>query len=204
MILLSAKLLVDLPATKTRYYLFLLPAVALLAALGLRQLQRLVAAPGPDRRGAARGGRSAAAARRSAEVDGHNRDWAVGPMLDVAAASGIPAVAANPQAIRLINAATYPQTRLSESVDPHNTRYAIVVERIRYATSVPNRFVFYRRNGPWSRCCAARSIRRWCSSSRARWPPSRADGPEPDELGKQLSAATGDAISCSRVDELAR
>ena len=201
--LLVAKVTVDLPATKARYFVFVMPAVALLAALGLRQLAvwwrplalvalTVLVVAGLPRQVEIRA------------VDGHNRDSALSSMLRVAADRQIPIVAANRQAIRLVHAATYPHVRLSRSVDPGTTHYAMVVERVRYAAAVPDRFVFYRQPGPWRqvlRCSVAQSVVLVFESREA----ALRDGdPGPEELGAQLSDATSGLVSCDRVDELTR
>ncbi len=201
--LLVAKVGLELPATKARYFLFVVPAVALLAGLGLRQLAAwrrplaLIALACLVLTGIPR-------QVEIRQVDGHNQDAALGPMLTVAADLAIPVVAANGQAIRLINAATYPHTRLSPSADPSTTPYVLVVERVRYAASVPRRFSIYRQRGPWRqvlRCPVAQTVVLVFESTRA---PRRAGDPAPDELGTELNHATNGEVDCRPVEVLSR
>ena len=113
MLLLAAKVAVDLPVTRVRYLLFVMPGVALLVALGLRHLARLspavaiflvvaLALIGLPQQIDIR------------QVDGHHTDQALDPLLRSARALDMPVVTANPQAVRLVNAATYPEALLTK------------------------------------------------------------------------------------------
>ena len=110
-LLLAAKVAVDLPVTRVRYLLFVMPGVVLLVALGLRHLARLspgvavflvvaLAVIGLPQQIDIR------------QVDGHHTDQALDPLLRSARALDMPVVTANSQAVRLVNAATYPETLL--------------------------------------------------------------------------------------------
>ena len=121
-LLLAAKVTADLPVTRVRYLLFVMPGVALLVALGLRHLARLspaitvlllvaLAVIGLPRQVDLR------------QVDGHHTDQALAPLLRSARALDIPAVTANPQAVRLVNAATYPEVLLTTGAQRSDARY---------------------------------------------------------------------------------
>lgn len=82
-------------------------------------------------------------------IDGHNGDQVLAPLLRAAAQNGMPIVAANPSAVRLVNAATYPQNLLGTPFNAATTKYVAVVERTRFAHTVPDDFPYYQANGPW-------------------------------------------------------
>jgi mannosyltransferase len=202
LLMLGAKLAVDLPATKVRYLLFVMPAVAWLAAIGLRLVAQrwlpaaivilvVVAAIGMPKQVHVR------------SVGGHHRDWALAPLLQVATDHGLPVITANPQAIRLVNAATYPRIVIDQPVDPARARYVVVVERTRYATSVPDDFVYYRHDGGWRpvhRCRIAQALVLIFESPDATAPRSLSR----DALGGALDAAAPGEVICTRTVELQR
>src|SRR5215212_7265974 len=148
LLLFGAKVAVDLPVTRSRYMLFVMPGLAMLAALGLRRIA-LISRPlavallivltfiGLPRQIQIR------------SIDGHNSDQALGPLLRAAAQNGMPIVVANRSAVRLVNAATYPQNLLDLTVDPSTTKYLAVVERTRFANTVPDDFPYYQPTGIW-------------------------------------------------------
>ena len=201
-LLLGAKLAIDLPVTRPRYVVFFMPGLAVLVALGLRRIAGLsrplavallvaMAVLGLPRQIDIR------------SIDGHNRDQAVAPLLRTATQLGIPIVPANNSVVRLVNAATYPQTLLRGPVDPATARYVAVVERTTFASSVPEDFPYYRQDGPWRqivRCRVSEAVVLVFENENL---PTRTLG-SPDELGARLTGSTDGRVSCRVVTGLVR
>jgi hypothetical protein len=133
LLLLSAKIAVDLPVTRSRYMPFVMPGLAMLAALGLRRISAVSASLaiivlammtflGFPRQIDIR------------SIDGHNRDQALAPLLRAAAQNKMPIVAANGPAVRLVNAATYPQNLLGGPVGPATTKGAVKCKAVNRLT----------------------------------------------------------------------
>jgi mannosyltransferase len=197
LLLLSAKIAVDLPVIRVRYLLFVMPGLAMLAALGLRRIAA-ISAPllvavlvvmtilGLPRQIDIR------------SLDGHNRDQPLAPLLRAAAQSGMPIVAANRSAVRLVNAATYPQNLLAEPMNPATVKYVAVVERTRFANTVPADFLYYQAHGPWrqiAKCRVSQALVRIFENDKL----MTGSLGSPEEIGKRLSAATEDAVVCKVV-----
>ncbi len=201
-LLLSAKLAVDLPLTRPRYVVFLMPGLAVLVALGLRRLAGLhralavtvltaLAILGLPRQIDIR------------SIDGHNRDQALAPLLREANQLGIPIVPANNSAVRLINAATYPQTLLSGPVDPATAEYVTVVERTRFANTVPRDFPYYQADGPWRpilRCRVSEALVLLFENKNL---PTRTPDPSA-EFGTRFEQSTNGRVKCRAVTGLVR
>jgi hypothetical protein len=201
-LLLSAKLAIDLPVTRPRYLVFLMPGLAVLAALGFRRLAGLY--------------RPLAIAVLTAmaifglprqidirSVDGHNRDQALAPLLRTADQLGIPILPANRSAVRLVNAATYPQTLLGGPIDPATSPYVTVVERTTFASTVPRDFPYYQADGPWRqilRCRISEALVLVFENANL---PTHTLGP-PTELGTRLTDSTDGRVTCRAVTRLVR
>jgi hypothetical protein len=202
LLLLGAKITVDLPVIRVRYMLFILPGLAMLVALGLRRIAA-ISAPvavavlvvmtflGFPRHIDIR------------SIDGHNRDQALAPLLRAAAQNGMPIVVANRSAVRLVNAATYPQNLLGDTVDPASKKYVAVVERTRFAHTVPADFVYYQTNGPWRRIAKCRVSQALVQIFENESLPTGYLG-SPAEVGKRLSDPTEGAVKCKIVNGLTR
>ena len=202
LLLLSAKIAVDLPVARSRYMLFVMPGLAMLVALGLRRIS-VVSTPlaitvlammtflGLPRQIDIR------------SIDGHNRDQALAPLLRAAAQNEMPIVAANRPAIRLVNAATYPQNLLSGPVDPATKKYVVVVERTRFSHSVPDDFLFYHANGLWRQILKCRVSQALVLVFENESLPTGSLG-SPTEVGKRLSDPTKGAVKCKPVNRLTR
>jgi mannosyltransferase len=194
-LLLAAKVTVDLPITRVRYLLFVMPGVALLAALGLRHLARLSTA-------VAIFGVVALALVGLPnqidirQVDGHHTDQALDPLLRSARALNIPVVTANHQAVRLVNAATYPESLLHTGARPRSAPYVAVVERTAYADSVDADFLYYRssRWRPIVRCPLPQSFVLVVERTRLPARPSDAS-----DLAARLGQATAGRVSCHAI-----
>ena len=202
LLLLGAKIAVDVPVTRSRYMLFVMPGLAMLVALGLRRIA-VISAPlavavlvmltflGLPRQIDIR------------SIDGHNGDQALAPILRAAAQNGMPIVVANRQAVRLVNAATYPQNLLGGTVDPRNTKYLAVVERTRFAHTVPADFPYYQPSGIWRqilKCRVKQALVRIFENESL--PTGRLGTPA--EVGKRLSDPTEGAIKCKVMNGLKR
>jgi mannosyltransferase len=202
LLLLGAKITVDLPVIRVRYMLFVVPGLAMLVALGLRRIAA-ISAPlvvavlvvmlflGLPRQIDIR------------SIDGHNRDQALAPLLRAAAQNGIPIVVANRSAVRLVNAATYPENLLGEPVDPATKKYVAVVERTRFAHTVPDDFLYYQATGPWrqiAQCRVSQALVRIFENDRL----LTGSLGSPAEVGKRLSDPTEGAVKCKVVNELTR
>ena len=202
LLLLGAKIAVDLPVTRSRYMLFVMPGLAMLVALGLRRIA-VISAP------------LAVAVivvmtflglPRQIDIrsrDGHNGDQALAPLLRAAAQNGMPIVVANRSAVRLVNAATYPQDLLGRPVDPVTRKYVAVVERTRFAHTVPDGFPFYQANGLWRqilKCRVSQALVLVFENE------SLATGSlgSPADVGKRLSNPTEGAVKCKVVNRLTR
>ena len=202
LLLLAAKIAVDLPMTRSRYLLFVMPGLAMLVALGLRRIA-VISAPlavavlvvmaflGFPRQIDIR------------SIDGHNGDQAVAPLLRAAAQNGMPIVVANKSAVRLVNAATYPQNLLGASVDPATTKYVAVVERTRFAHTVPDDFPYYQVNGLWRQILKCRVSQALVLIFENESLPTGSLG-TPVEAGKRLSDPTEGAVTCKVVNKLTR
>ncbi len=191
-LLVLAKVSVDLPVTRVRYLLFVMPGVAILAALGLRHLARL-AAPitifllvllaliGLPRQLAIR------------QVDGHHTDQALDPLMRSARDLQVPVVAAHVQAVRFANAATYPKTLLTSSRSELGTRHVAVVERTAYRRTVDPDFPYYRsdRWRPVLRCRLPQSV--FLVVENVGWPTPRAT-----EVADRIGRATS-RVTCAAV-----
>ena len=177
-LLLVAKVTADLPVTRVRYLVFVMPGVAWLVALGLRHLARLstpvtiflvmaLAVIGLPRQIDIR------------QVDGHHTDQALAPLLRSARALEMAVVTANPQAVRLVNAATYPEVLLTKGAQRSTARYVAVVERLDFADSVDADFPYYRssRWRPIVRCPLPQSFVVVVESTRLPARPSAASRP---------------------------
>jgi mannosyltransferase len=194
-LLLVAKATADLPVTRVRYLVFVMPGVAWLVALGLRHLARLspavtiflviaLAVIGLPRQIDIR------------QVDGHHTDQALGPLLRGARALGMPVVTANPQAVRLVNAATYPEVLLTKRAQRSAAGYVAVVERIDFSDSVDADFPYYR-SGRWRpvvRCPLPQSFVLVVESTRLPARPSDAS-----DLAARLRQASAGRVPCSAV-----
>jgi len=202
LLLLVAKIAVDLPVTRSRYLLFVMPGLAMLVALGLRRIA-VISAPlavavlvvmaflGLPRQIDIR------------SIDGHNGDQAVAPLLRAAAQNGMPIVVANKSAVRLVNAATYPENLLGAPVDPASTKYVAVVERTRFAHTVPDDFPYYQADGLWRqilKCRVSQALVLIFENERL---PTGSLG-TPEEAGKHLSDPTKGAVTCKVVNKLTR
>jgi len=194
-LLLAAKVAVDLPVIRVRYVLFLMPGVALLVALGLRHLARLstalavilvvaLALVGLPQQIDIR------------QVDGHHTDEALAPLLRSARALDIPVVTANSQAVRLVNAATYPEALLHTGPRQRSAPYVAVVERTAYADNVKPDFAYYqlRRWRPVVYCPLPQSVVMIVESTRLPARPSAAA-----DLADRLEQATDGRVPCSAV-----
>ena len=202
LLLLAAKIAVDLPVTRSRYLLFVMPGLAMLVALGLRRIA-VISAPlavavlvvmaflGLPRQIDIR------------SIDGHNGDQAVAPLLRAAAQNGMPIVVANKSAVRLVNAATYPQNLLGAPVDPATTKYVAVVERTRFAHTVPDDFPYYQANGLWRQILKCRVSQALVLIFENESLPTGSLG-TPVEAGKRLSDPTEGAVTCKVVNKLTR
>jgi mannosyltransferase len=202
LLLLCAKIAVDLPVTRSRYMVFVMPGLAMLVALGLRRIT-VISAPlavtvlavmtflGLPRHIDIR------------SIDGHNHDQAVAPLLGAAAQHGMPIVAANRSVVRLVNAATYPQNLLGGPVDPATTKYVAVVERTRFAQTVPDDFLFYQANGLWRQIVKCRVSQALVLIFENESLPTGSLG-SPAEVGKRLSDPTEGAVKCKVVNGLTR
>jgi mannosyltransferase len=194
LLLLGAKITLDLPVIRVRYMLFVMPGLAMLVALGLRRIAA-ISAPlvvavlvvmtflGFPRQIDIR------------SIDGHNRDQALAPLLRAAAQNGMPIVVANRASVRLVNAATYPENLLGETVDPATKKYVAVVERTRFAHTVPADFVYYQANGPWrqiAKCRVSQALVRIFENDRL----LTGSLGSPEEIGKRLSDPTRGAVKC--------
>jgi mannosyltransferase len=200
LMLLGAKIAVDLPVIRVRYLLFVMPGLAMLVAVGLRRIAAisvplLVAVLvmmtflGIPRQIDIR------------SIDGHNRDQPLAPLLHAAAQNGMPIVVANTSAVRLVNAATYPQNLLGDSVDPDTNKYVVVVERTRFAHTVPADFLYYQANGPWrqiAKCRVSQALVRIFENDRL----LTGSLGSPEEIGKRLSDPTAGAVRCQVVNRL--
>jgi 4-amino-4-deoxy-L-arabinose transferase-like glycosyltransferase len=202
LLLLGAKITLDLSVIRVRYMLFVMPGLAMLVALGLRRIAA-ISAPlvvaallvmtflGFPRQIDIR------------SIDGHNRDQALAPLLRAAAQNGMPIVVANRQAVRLVNAATYPQNLLGEPVDPATKKYVAVVERTRFAHTVPDDFLYYQANGLWrqiAKCRVSQALVRIFENDKL----LTGSLGSPEEVGKRLSDPTEGAVKCNVVDGLTR
>jgi hypothetical protein len=202
LLLLSAKIAVDLPVTRSRYMLFVMPGLAMLVALGLRRIAVISAALAVTVLVAMTFlGLPHHIDIRS--IDGHNNDQAVAPLLRAAAQNGMPIVAANRSAVRLVNAATYPQNLLGGPVDPASKKYVAVIERTRFAQTVPADFLFYQANGLWQQILKCRVSQALVLIFENKSLPTGSLG-SPAELGKRLSDPTEGAIKCKVVNGLTR
>jgi hypothetical protein len=194
-LLLAAKVTADLPVTRVRYLLFVMPGVALLVALGLRHLARLspaitvlllvaLAMIGLPRQVDLR------------QVDGHHTDQALAPLLRSARALDIPAVTANPQAVRLVNAATYPEVLLTTGAQRSGARSVAVVERTDFSGSVDAEFPYYRssRWRPIVRCPLPQSVVLIVERTGLPPRPSAAS-----DLAARLEQATAGRVLCRAV-----
>ncbi|HSU37439.1 MAG TPA: glycosyltransferase family 39 protein [Propionibacteriaceae bacterium] len=194
-LLLAAKVAVDLPVIRVRYVLFLMPGVALLVALGLRHLARLstalavilvlaLALVGLPQQVDIR------------QIDGHHTDEALAPLLRSARALNIPVVTANAQAVRLVNAATYPEALLHTGPRPRSAPYVAVVERTAYADNVKADFAYYqlRRWRPVVYCPLPQSVVLFVESTRLPARPAAAA-----DLADRLEQATDGRVPCSAV-----
>jgi mannosyltransferase len=194
LLLLTAKIAVDLPVTRSRYVLFVMPGVAMLVGLGLRYITAISV---PLAIGVLAVMTFLALPRQIdiRSIDGHNRDQALAPLLRAAAQNGMPIVVANKPAIRLINAATYPEKLLSTSISPATTKYVAVVERTRFAHTVPDDFPYYQTNGVWRqilKCRVSQALVRIFENQSL----PTGDLGSPMEIGKRLSEPTNGAVQC--------
>jgi len=202
LLLLGAKIAVDLPLTRSRYVLFVMPGLAMLVALGLRR----VAAISAPLAAAVLTVMMLLGLPRQIDIrsiDGHNGDQALAPLLRAAAQNRMPIVVANRSAVRLINAATYPQRLLGAPVDPSTTRYVAVVERTPSANTVPDDFPYYQTHGPWRqvlKCRVSQALVLIFENGRL---PTGSLGSRA-EVGKSLSDPTEGAVKCEVVNRLTR
>ena len=200
LLLLMAKIAVDLPVTRSRYLLFVMPGLAMLVALGLRY----IAAISVPLVIAVLAMMTVLSLPRQIDIrsiDGHNRDQAVAPLLRAAAQNGIPIVFANSSAIRLVNAATYPHDLLGAPVNPATTKYVAVVERIRFSHTVPDDFPYYQESGPWLRILKCRVSQALVLVFENENLPT--SGPDSHaEIGRRLSDPTEGAVKCQVVNGL--
>lgn len=201
-LLLAAKLTLDLPVTRVRYLLFVTPAVALLVAVGLRRLARtslvlavivvtVLAGLGVPRQVDIR------------QLDGHNRDQALAPLLGDLTRLGVPIVVANRSATRLVNAATYPESLLTDTVDPAATPAVAVVERTRFAHAVPDELPYYQASGLWRQIIKCRIAQALVLVFENKHLPQQSLGP-PVHLAARLTAATEGRATCRVVTGLDR
>lgn len=201
-LLLSAKIAIDLPVTRPRYVVFIMPGLAVLAALGLRRLAGLYRPLGIVFLAAmAILGLPRQIDIRS--IDGHNRDQALAPLLRTATQWGIPVVTANNSAVRLVNAATYPQILIGGPVDPATSRYVAVVERTSFANTVPGRFPYYQADGPWRqilRCRVSEALVLLFENENL---PTQTLGPSA-EIEARLEDSTNGRVRCRAVTGLVR
>jgi hypothetical protein len=136
-------------------------------------------------------------------IDGHNNDQAVAPLLRAAAQNKMPIVAANRSAVRLVNAATYPQILLGGPVDPATKKYVAIVERTRFADTVPDDFLFYHANGLWRQILKCRVSQALVLVFENESLPTGSLG-SPAEVGKRLSDPTQSVVECKVVNRLTR
>jgi mannosyltransferase len=202
LLLLGAKIAVELPVTRSRYILFVMPGLAMLVALGLQRIA-VISTPlavavlvvltvlGLPRQIDIR------------SIDGHNGDQPLAPLLGAAAQNGMPIVVANSEAVRLVNAATYPQKLIGGTVDPRTTKYLAVVERTRFAHTVPDDFPYYQANGIWRRILKCRVKQALVQIFENESLPTGRLG-SPAEVGKRLSGPTEGAVKCKVVNGLTR
>jgi mannosyltransferase len=202
LLLLGAKIAVDLPVTRSRYMLFVMPGLAMLVALGLRRISA-VSAPLVV---AVLVGMMFLSLPRQIDirsVDGHNGDQALAPLLRAAAQAGMPIVVANRSAVRLVNAATYPENLLGAPFDPATTKYVAVVERTRFAQTVAHDFPYYQAYGLWRQTLKCRVSQALVLIFENKGLPTENLG-SPAEMGELLSNPTGGAVKCKVVDGLTR
>jgi len=202
LLLLVAKITVDLPVIRVRYLLFVMPGLAMLVALGLRRIAA-ISAPLVVAVLVVMTLLSLPRQIDIRSIDGHNRDQALAPLLRAAAQNGMPIVVANRSAVRLVNAATYPENLLGEPVDPATKKYVAVVERTRFAHTVPDDFLYYQANGPWrqiAKCRVSQALVRIFENDKL---PTGSLG-SPEEVGKRLSDPTEGAVKCKVVNGLTR
>lgn len=201
-LLLSAKIAIDLPVTRPRYVVFIMPGLAVLAALGLRRLAGLYRPLGIVFLAAmAILGLPRQIDIRS--IDGHNRDQALAPLLRTATQWGVPVVTANNSAVRLVNAATYPQILIGGPVDPATSRYVAVVERTSFANTVPGSFPYYQADGPWRqilRCRVSEALVLLFENENL---PTQTLGPSA-EIEARLEDSTNGRVRCRAVTGLVR
>jgi len=193
-----AKIAVDLPATRSRYLLFVMPGLAMLVALGLRYIAA-ISVPLLIAVLAVMTFLSLPRHIDIRSIDGHNRDQAVAPLLRAAAQNGIPIVVANRSAIRLVNAATYPQELLGAPVNPATTKYVAVVERTRFDHTVPDDFPYYQENEPRRRilkCRVSQALVLIFDNENLRTGGLDSHA----EIGRRLSEPTGGAVKCRVVN----
>jgi mannosyltransferase len=194
LLLLMAKIAADLPVTRSRYLLFVMPGLAMLVALGLRYIAA-ISVPLVIAVLAVMTVLSLPRQIDIRSIDGHNRDQAVAPLLRAAAQYGMPIVVANRSAIRLVNAATYPQELLGAPVNPVTTKYVAVVERTRFAHTVPDDFPYYQENGPWRRILKCRVSQALVLIFENENLPTSSLGSRA-EIGRRLSDPTGGDVKC--------
>jgi hypothetical protein len=103
--------------------------------------------------------------------------------------------------VRLVNAATYPQKLIGGTVDPRTTKYLAVVERTRFAHTVPDDFPYYQANGIWRRILKCRVKQALVQIFESL--PTEPLG-SPAEVGKRLSGPTEGAVKCKVVNGLTR
>lgn len=201
-LLLSAKMAIDLPVTRPRYVVFVMPGLAMLVALGLRRIAGLSM---PLTVVVLLSMASLALPRHIdiRSVDGHNRDQPLAPLLRTASQYGMPIVAANNSAVRLVNAATYPQVLLGGPIDPATSRYVVVVERTRFANTVPRDFPYYQAAGPWRQILKCRVSQALVLIFENKDLPTGTLGP-PAELGARLNDSARGGATCRVVTGLTR
>ncbi len=194
-ILVLGKVAVDLPVTRVRYLLFVMPGLALLVALGLRHLTRLsplvsvvlvaiIALIGIPLQVEIR------------QVDGHHTDQALDPLLRSVHGLTIPIVTAHTQAVRLVNAATYPDVLLATSTPGSDVRYVAVVERTAYQHTVRDEFPYHRadRWRPLVRCRLPQSILLVVENAGLSARPAEAKA-----LADRLNGATAGRVPCTPI-----
>ena len=147
LVYLAARILIDLPTLLDRYYVFALPGACLLAALGLRALERrwrpavplllllAVALSLPDQ-----------VAVRA--VDAHRPDlYLLGQLLRQPELAGLPVVVPNQGVRDVVNAATYPDEVVAPTTAPIEP-VAIVVRRDKM-TPFSERLPYLAPGSPW-------------------------------------------------------
>lgn len=115
---------------------------------------------------------------------------------------GVPIVVANQSATRLVNSATYPTTLLTETLEPAGTSAVAVVERTRFAQTLPDELTYYRADGPWRqivKCRVAQALLLVFANKHAQ--PTL--GP-PAHLAARLTSATESRLRCRTVTGLDR